>query len=254
MGRTDAGAYSCFVSTRELRRERGVRDVRPGHRDHVEQPLADCVASRRKLGDAGGVKDREAHRLLEDAGEREKGRHRVRHPRHAVHRELHLGVHAAKDRVEEVDGPRCLEDPRYLEAFVEVQMPLPRLVDHETDSDDEVAADALADRFVHHQSKAAAVLHRTSESVASTVRRRREELPDEVGAGEGLDAIEPPFLAPRGGRCVVRHDPRNVVLVHLPCKGPVQGLAYRRGPDRRETGPRIRLTASAHVGQLAHEC
>ena len=201
----------------------------------------------------GGVEDRQVHRLPERAGAGEERGHRRGHPRHAVDRELDLGVHPAVDGVEEVDGPGCLEDPGDLDALVEVEAVLAGLVDHEPDADDEVVADRLADRLVHHQPEAAPVRHRAAEPVGAAVRRRRQELSDEVGAGERLDAVEPAFPAPDRGPGVVGDDPLDVVLVHLPRERPVQRLAQRRRSDRRKPRPRVGLAATSDMGHLAHD-
>ena len=225
VGRTHARAHPRLVPALELGDELRLRDMRPGHRDHVEQPLADRVARRRELRDAGGVEDRQVHRLPERAGAGEKRGHRRGHPRHAVDRELDLGVHPAVDGVEEVDGPECLEYPGDLDTLLEVESVLAGLVDHEPDADDEVVADRLADRLVHHQPEAAPVRHRAAEPVGAAVRRRRQELSDEVGAGERLDAVEPAFPAPDRGPGIVGDDPLDVVLVHLARERPVQRLA-----------------------------
>ena len=127
------------------------------------------------------------------------------------------------------------------------------LVDHEPDADDKVVAHRLADRLVHHQPEAAAVRHRAAEPVGAPVRCRRQELPDEVGAGQGLDAVEPASPAPGRRPGVVGDDPPDVVLVHLPCERPVQRLAQRRRPDRREPRSCMGLAAASDVGDLAHD-
>ena len=128
------------------------------------------------------------------------------------------------------------------------------LVDDEADADDEVVADALADRFMHHQPEAAALLDRTAELVAAPIGGRREELADEMGTGEGLDAVETAFLAPRRSLGEVGHDTCDVVLVHLLGEGPVQRLAHGRRADGCQCSPRIRLAAPTHVAHLAHQC
>ena len=199
------------------------------------------------------MEDRQIHRLPERTGPGEKRGHGRRHTRHAVHRELDLGVHAAVDGVEEVDGAGGLEDPGDLQAFLEVEPVLTGLVDHEPDSDDEVVAHRLADRLVHHQPEPAAVLDRAAEPVGAAVGYGRQELPDEVGAGQGLDAVEPAVPAPHRGAGVVGDDPLDVVLVHLPGKRPMQGLAHGRRSDGREPGAGVGLAAAAYVGDLAHQ-
>ena len=116
-----------------------------------------------------------------------------------------------------------------------------------------VVADALADRLVHHQPEAAAILDRAAELVDAPIGRGREELADEVGAREGLDAVEAAFPAPC--RCLgeVGHDARDVVLVHLPGEGPMQGLANGRRADGCERRPGIGLTPTADVADLTHQ-
>ena len=131
--------------------------------------------------------------------------------------------------------------------------PSPASSTTETDADEEFVPDALPDRLVHHQPETAAVLHRAAEAVCAPVRGRRQELADEVGAGEGLHAVETAFPAPLGGAGVVGHYPRDVVLVHLPRERPVERLAHRRRPDRREPRARVRLAAPSDMAYLAHE-
>ena len=149
--------------------------------------------------------------------------------------------------------PGRLEDSGDLQAFLEVEPVLAGLVDHEPDADHEVVAHRLSDRLVHHQPEPAAVLDRAAEPVGAAVGRGRQELPDEVCAGQGLDAVETAFPAPHGGAGVVGDDPLDVVLVHLPGERPVQGLAHRRRPDGREPRAGVGLAAAAHVGDLAHQ-
>ena len=157
------------------------------------------------------------------------------------------------DRIEEVDGPRRLEDPRDLQTLLEAETTLPGLVDHEPDADDKVVAHGLANRLVHHQSEPAAVLHRAAEPVGAVIGCRREELPDEVGASQGLDAVEPAFLASGSRSGVVGDDPLDVVLVHLLRECPMQRLAQRGRPDRHKARPSVGLAAPPHVADLAHE-
>ena len=253
MGGADARAHPLLLAAHELRDKLRIRDVGTGHRDHVEQPLADRVPRGRELRDARGVEDRQIHRPPERTGPGEKRGHGRGHPRHAVHRELDLGVHAAVDGVEEVDGAGRLKDPGDLQAVLEVEAVLTGLVDHEPDADDEVVAHRLADRLVHHQPEPAAVLDRAAEPVGAAIGRGRQELPDEVRAGQGLDAVEPAVPAPRGGAGVVGDDPLDVVLVHLPCERPMQGLAHGGRPDGCEPRAGVGLAAAAHVGDLAHQ-
>ena len=81
----------------------------------------------------------------------------------------------------------------------------------------------------------------------------REELADEVGAGEGLDAVETALLAARGSFSEVGHDTRDVVLIHLLGEGSVQGLAHGRWSDGCERRPRIGLAPPADMAHLAHQ-
>ena len=112
---------------------------------------------------------------------------------------------------------------------------------------------ALRIRLVHHQPEPAAVLHRAAEPVGAVVRRGRQELPDEVRSGQGLDAVESAFPAPGGRPGVVLHDPSDIVLVHLLRERPVQRLAQRGRTDRSEARPRVGLAATADMGDLAHQ-
>ena len=104
MGRADAGAHARLLAAGELGDQLGVGDVRTGHCHHVEQPVADRAPRCLQRGDAGCVKDREPHRLLEGPGAGQERRLGRSHARHAVHRELEFRVDAAVDRVEEIDG------------------------------------------------------------------------------------------------------------------------------------------------------
>ena len=58
----------------ELGHQIGVRDVRAGHRHHVEQALADRVPRRLQRRDARRMKDGQPHRLLEGPGAGEERR------------------------------------------------------------------------------------------------------------------------------------------------------------------------------------
>ena len=74
-----------------------------------------------------------------------------------------------------------------------------------------------------------------------------------MGAGQGLDPVQPAFPAPRGGTGVVGDDLRDVVLVHLARERPVRGLAHGRRPDGRQPGSGVGLAAAANVRDLAHQ-
>ena len=75
-------------------------------------------------------------------------------------------------RVEEIDVPLALEQARDAHALVEIDAILRRLVDDEPDADDPVVADRLADRLVHHQPEARAILDRAAERVGAPVGAR----------------------------------------------------------------------------------
>ena len=63
----------------------------------------------------------------------------------------------------------------------------------------------------------------------------------------------PPFLAPRRRLGEVGHDARDVLLVHLPGEGPVQGLAHGRRADGWERRSRIGFAPPADMAHLAHQ-
>ena len=109
--RAHAGADCALLPRLQLGDDIGIGDVRPRHRDHVEQTLANGVACARRVGDARGVEHRQIDFALERPDRLEPGRNRRRHAGHVVHHQRHLGVHPAIDRVEEVDAAAALEDP-----------------------------------------------------------------------------------------------------------------------------------------------
>ena len=115
-----------------------------------------------------------------------------------------------------------------------------------------VVADLPPDFLEHHQPETAAVLTRAAELVGAAVRVGRQELADQMAAGQHLDAVEP-ALRQRGRRAVSLDHAGDVVLVHLLGKAAVQRLADRRRRDGRQPVRGIGLAAPAQMRDLAHE-
>ena len=177
------------------------------------------------------------HRQLglapEGADRLQERRDRLRHARHVVLGEREVGVHAPEDAVEEVDLPGALEEPRELEAFLEIDAVLDVLLDNVADADEEIVANRFADGFMDHQPEPRAVLGRAAERVGALVGARREELADEMPARHRLDAVEPALLAAQGRRGIVGDDAVDVVTVHLPREVAMAGLAHAGRRQRR---------------------
>ncbi len=186
-----------------------------GHRYHVEQVVGDGVARSGDVGNTRGVEDRQPDLAPERADLRQERRQRLRHAGHIVLGQRQIGVHAAEDGIEEIDMPLALEQLGEPHTFLEADALLDVLVDDEADAHDIVVADALADGFVHHQAEARAVLQRAAEGVGPPIGARRQELADQMAAGDGLAAIEATFPAAQCCGGIVGDDAVDVVAVHL---------------------------------------
>ena len=66
----------------------------------------------------------------------------------------------------------ALENPRELQAILEIRTIGHALVDDEADADDRLVADASADRLVNHEPEACPVLRRAAETVGALVGAR----------------------------------------------------------------------------------
>jgi hypothetical protein len=104
-----------------------------------------------------------------------------------------------------------------------------------------------------HQAEARAVCGRPTIAVCAAVRSRRQKLTDEMAAGDGLNAIQAPFLAPLCRAGIVADHTLDVVLVHLARKIAVASLADRGRPHRRQPVHGERVGAPAEVRDLAHD-
>ena len=171
------------------------------------------------------------HRQFDLAFERahglQKRRDRLRHAGHVVFGQREIGVHAPEDGVEKIDLPLALKDLSQAYALIEVDAVPGSLVDDEADTHQPVVADRLADRLVHHQSEARAVLGGPPEGVGPPIGAGGEELADQVAAGDRFDTVQPaiPATLRRGG--VLLDDARNVVRVHFAREVAMSGFSDR---------------------------
>src|SRR5574340_854333 len=114
--------------------------------------------------------------------------------------ERKLRIHPPVDRIEEINQAAALETLRNSNAIIERKhVPPAAFIDYEAKSDQEIIADLAADFLEHHQPETAAIFERATETIGAPVGRRRQELADQVPAGQRFDAVEPAFAtAPRG--------------------------------------------------------
>src|SRR5262249_49647119 len=148
-------------------------------------------------------------------------RDRLGHAGHVVLGERQVSIHAAEDAIEEVDQPRALEYAGDLEAFLEIDPVRGPLVDDEANAYDHVVAYLAPNLLVNQQGERGAVLGRSPELMGSAVGGGREELPDQVPAGHGLEPVEPALFAAARGLAVGFHDPVDVGAIHLLRDAPV---------------------------------
>ena len=146
--------------------------------------------------------------------------------------------------------PAALEEPRDRDAVLEGEPALIALIDHVAHADDELVADLAADLLQHHEAETTAVLPRAAEAVGAPVGLRRQELADQMPAGEHLDAVETAVAAAPGRRPIGLHHAADVVLVHLLREAAMQGLADRRRADGRQPMRRIGFAATAEMRDL----
>ena len=106
---------------------------------------------------------------------------------------------------------------------------------------------------MHHQREAAAVFQGAAETVAAPVRRRRQELADEMAGRERLDSVDPTFLAAPRRRTIGLHHPADVVLVHLFGDAAVERLAQGGRRDGGQPVAGIGIAAPAEMADLAHQ-
>ena len=135
------GRISLLAAFHDLADDMGIGDVGARHADHVELALGDCVARRRDIVDARGVKHRELGRGPDFAREIE-----MRRGRHAGHRDdvatRALMLDVAADDVEEVDHAGILEASGRSRGLVLAETLLPVLVGDQAEADDEIGPDA----------------------------------------------------------------------------------------------------------------
>lgn len=250
----DAGPDLLLAAGLQLRHDMRIGDVRPCHRHHVEQPLTDRISRRSDVGDAGRVEHRKADLQLELTHAPQPRRDRRGHRRHVVDGERELGVHPPVDRVEEVEHAGALEDARDGDAIGEGQRGrAAALVDDEAEAHQEIVPDLAPDFLEHHQTEPASVLERAAEAIGAPVHRRRQELADQVAAGQRFDAVQAAPLAAPGRVAVCAHDAGDVVVVHFLRKGAMRGFADHGRADHRQPVAGIRVAAAPKMGDLAHD-
>jgi len=155
------------------------------------------------------------HGTSEFADGDEPGRDRGSHTRHVVGRECALCIHTAVDGVEEVEHAGALEQPSHLNALLEGESGFITFIDHIAYADDELVAGLAADLLQHHQTETAAVLPRAAKTIGAPVGLGREELADEMPAGEHFDSVKAAVAATAGRRPVRLHHAADIMLVHF---------------------------------------
>ncbi len=152
-----------------------IGDVRARHAHHVELAGGDGVARRRDIGNARRMKGREFGRGADLAGEIE-----MRRRRHALDRDhvgqAGVGVDVSTHDVEEIDQAARLQAARNLQAVLSAQAAFEIFVGRVAQADDELGADALADRRQHLEGEPQPVVERTAVGRFEVVGERRPEL------------------------------------------------------------------------------
>ena len=119
-------------------------------------------------------------------------------------------------------------------------------------ADDEIRADARADRLQHLEAEAQAVLQRAAIGVVAFVGERRPELIDEMAVGFDLQAVEAAGLYALRGVGVGAQHARDVEILHRLRESAMRRLAH---VARRDDGQPIVLgpaRAAAEMGDLDH--
>ncbi len=249
--RPDAGADALFLAAQDLRHDVRVGHVGAGHADHVQLAFGDRVAGGRDVLDLGGVEGREVCRGADFAGEIQ-----MRRAAHALHGDhvgqAGIGVDMPFHDVEEIDHAAGFQAARDFEP-VFLREPAGKVfVAGVANADDELAADALADRRQRLEGKAKPVVEAAAIGAVEIVGQRRPELVHQMAVGLDLDAVEAGCLHPLGGRCVVLDEPCDIPVLDLFRKGLVRGLALMAGGDDRQPVGLVPARAAAEMGELDH--
>ena len=163
-----------------------------------------------------------------------------------------LGVDMAANDIDEVDQPAARQPSGDGRALGFVDAALGILVAHHARADDEIRADAGADRAQNLLAEAQAVVERAAILVIAPVGQRRPELVDEMAIGLDLQPVESSRLHPLRRIGVGGHHPGDVEILHGFRKRPMRRLAHvARGQHRQPIvlGP---ARAPAEMGDLDH--
>src|SRR4029453_9287946 len=144
------------------------------------------------------MEHRQPHGAPEFADAEEPGGDRGGHTRHVLSGERSLGIHTTIDGIEEVEHAGALEQSRHLDALLEGEPALVTFIDHITHADDEFVAGLPADRLQPHEAETTAVLPRAAKAVRAPVGLGRQELADEMPAGEHFDPVKAAVAATAG--------------------------------------------------------
>ena len=163
-----------------------------------------------------------------------------------------LGLDMAADDVDEVNQSARRQPARDLQPLRLVDAALHVFVANHARADEEIRADALANRAQHLDSKAHAVVERAAIIVVAPVGQRRPELIHQMAVSLDLQPVEPRRLHPLGGVGVMGDDARDVEILHRLGKCAMRGFADMA---RREDGQPVVLgpaRAPAEMGDLNH--
>ncbi len=129
---------------------------------------------------------------------------------------------------------------------------IPVLVAHHPHADEEIAADALADRVQNLEAETHAIVERAAVGVVAPVGRGRPELVDQMPVAFELDPIEACRLHALGAVGVGLDHPRDVPVLHGLREGAVRRLAHVRRRDHRQPVRLAPARAAAEMRDLDH--
>ena len=241
-----------LFATLDLVGDLRIGDVRACHRDHVEYAFANCMARGGNVGNPRRVKHRDRYRLLDLRHQRQKRRQRLRHARHVFLRQRELGVHAARDAVEEIDRALALQQLHDGERILGGQS-TPIFVHRHAHADQEIVADIVANFLVHHQRKARPVFDTAAVFIGAPIDIRRKELADQMRAGVRFETVQTTLVAAPRGLAEGLDDTPDVVLIDLARDAAMQGFAYRGRRQCRQPVIGGGIAAPPEVGDLAHQ-
>ena len=148
IGRPDAGADIAFAPGHDLGHDMRVGHMGAGHADHIQLAAGHRMARRGHIGNARGVKGRQAH-----FGANAPREIKMRGRGHALHRdhigEACVGIDPAADHVEEIDHAAIAQALADLDAVAACDAVGGKIIGRIAQPDDEIGAGALADCAQH---------------------------------------------------------------------------------------------------------